>query len=709
MSPISPLVLARLSTEDERRRVPADHRERLAELLAPFLDAHVLEHLDIHAVDLLGRLVHEVYPEVLLGLAFAVRAPRHGHICVVLDELQSAKVLPEGPDMDRETEARAASLPWPVDRAGWCSMLASSPLVRGRGKEEELTPFVLDQGRLYMDRYWRYQLRMAEQLAARAGLTLRPHDPGLLATGLHHLFEPLPGEGEPGAHGQQLDRQKLGAAMALLRSFTVISGGPGTGKTYTVRNVLTLLFAQREARRAEDLDILPLRVALAAPTGKAAARMRESINQGLEDFLGKVGSALGAAATPEGLREFLASLEARTLHRLLGWRPSTPSRFRHDADHPLPYDVVIVDETSMVDFALMAKLVDAVPPGARLILIGDRNQLASVEAGTVLADLCGEARMETLSLSGSFVAELRDHAGLDLPDHVSSDWEPGLRDCIIQLDRNRRFDATSGIGRFAKSCLADRFDARAAAAFFEPGSERTDLCMLPHGERSTLGEELQDIIREGYLGYLLTMQGGQGPGESEEELHLRVLEAFDRFRILCAHRRGRLGVSGMNKAAAELLAGAGLEWFRPSGKNYIGRPVLIRRNDYTLGRFNGDVGIIVPRAHGRAMVAFPNERGGVDYLAPSRLPEHQTAFAMTIHKSQGSEFAAAVVLLPEQHTRILTRELIYTGVTRARKRMVLVGSQEVLARALQEKVQRASGLAGELWGAACCTSKAHTS
>jgi exodeoxyribonuclease V alpha subunit len=664
----------------------------LAQRLRGLREAGVLDSLEVHVVDRLGALVGEADADVLLGLALAVRAPRHGHICVDLAALTDDQLLDEPAEPTPSAAAAETPVPWlPLDREAWLERLGRSPLVRKRSDDDRAKPFVLDGSLLYTDRYFTYQQGLARALRARFEALQKPVDAALLARGIEDLIQPMP---EPdGAPFAGLERQKLGAAMALLRGLTVISGGPGTGKTYTVRSVLTLLWAQWALAHDPAGETPGPRVALAAPTGKAAARMREAMQLDVEEFLAAAAQVLPPARTVAELRTFLNALQPSTIHRLLRWTPATPTRFRHDADHPLPFDVVVIDETSMVDFALMAKLIDAVAATTRVILLGDQHQLSSVEAGTVLADLCGPTSAAHLRLSKAFAAELRELAGMpEVARHVELVADRGPYDAIVQLDRSRRFKAESGIGQFARACLDDAFDPVAAVELL---TRFPDVQRIEHGERGALLEPTRQAILLGYLPYLERLRKGPRNGESLAALHQDVLQLFDRFRVLCAHRNGRTGVGGMNRAVMDLLVARG--GLSTRGEYFVGRPVMITRNDYVVQLFNGDVGLVVADAQGERSVVFPVP-DGVRYVAPARLPDHQTVFAMTIHKSQGSELEHAMVVLPEAPSPILTRELIYTGVTRAQQRMTLVGSAELLVAGLTARVRRASGLEQEVWG-----------
>ena len=476
------------------------------------------------------------------------------------------------------------------------------------------TPLVLVSaqrgGRLYLHRYYRYEQRLATQLLA---LAQRRYAVDNLAELLDGCFPPEAGE---------TDWQRQAAAVALQRALCIVTGGPGTGKTSTVAKIIALLLKACGPG---------LRLALAAPTGKAAMRLRESLGRGL------AGLALPgdlAAAVPAG---------ASTLHRLLGVRPDSPA-FRHTDDNPLPYDVVVVDEASMIDLAMMSKLVDALPPGARLILLGDRDQLASVESGAVLAD-CSRA----------------------LPDNT------------VELQRTFRFDA--GIKTLAGHVNGQR--AEEAWSLIESGRFAN--------VRLVRGAPLQRAV-DHYFAYM-QMVAGDG-----DKLHYRqVFAMFNRFRILCAVRQGARGVAAVNQAIERGLQARGCR-ITPEETWYPGRPVLITANDYSLDLFNGDIGICLPDpvGEGRIKVWFEQADGRLRSFLPYRLPQCETVYAMTIHKSQGSEFDEVLIVLPDQDNPVLSRELVYTAITRAKKVVAILAEQEILQAALGRSIERVSGLAGML-------------
>ena len=731
----------------------------LMERLAPFFHHGVLASVDLHVAAHLARRVGVDAPDILLALALAVRAPRRGHICVDLAALDPASLLPPRPE-DEEPPKIPPAMALPGE--GWLEQVAgATALVRtdSPADQDRVTPFVLAGSRLYTDRYWRYQQELARKLGRWAGdegrTPLGAEDEPLLAQGLDLLFRP-PRETDgswPEEDPRRVNLQRVAAALALTRRLVVITGGPGMGKTWTVRNILALSWLRHRARLSRgEVESQAPAITLAAPTGKAAARMRESLLNGLEEsFVPSLGRFMEDPVERELLAAFIRELEARTLHRTLGWRRDNPTRFHRHRNNPLAADLVIVDEVSMVDFAMMAKLVDAVgdhgPAGepTRLILLGDRNQLNSVEAGTVLADLCGPTTGGVLRSGPTTLAGLDQSLGLDLArfeggGQVVSGDGPAMHDAVIQFNRNFRFSPHSGIGQFAARCLAADFDAAEASDVLVTGGEAAgDVRLLPHPARGALGDEARQVVLDELTPYLdllsLGFEAARGPAfPTEEVFHRRVLQALDRFRVLCAHRRGQTGVAGLNREIVALLREAGK--IRGSGSMWLGRPVLVHRNDYNVrlssggkGLFNGDIGVLVTckaragdegytgQRH-RQLVAFPGVDslpGGdplnppplspeqfqgkrlVNYVEPARLPEHATAFAMTIHKSQGSEFDHVMVTLPRTWSPLLTRELIYTGVTRARRKMTMVGGQQVLTRALDETVKRSSGLKRALW------------
>jgi exodeoxyribonuclease V alpha subunit len=618
--------------------------------LEPFVAAGVLGPTEIEVVTTIARVSGEHDPEVLLALALAVRGPLLGHVCIDLATVAETVVVDRSDD-----DGGAEELPWPQP-GSWRSAVAASSLTRPAAAEVELspspddtvaelvggiaTPLVLDGSRLYLDRYWRYEQSLVRAVldrgAGRPETDGRPPEaPNGEAEVLDRLFSPSD-DGRP-------DRQRAAAESAIAHRLTVIAGGPGTGKTRTVARLLAVL---EELARA---DGRPLDIRLAAPTGKAAARMTEAIVE-------QVGQA---DVSPE-VRERLLTTEAVTLHRLLG--SNGRGGFRHDADDPLPADVVVVDETSMVSLPLMAHLFAALRPEARLVLVGDPSQLASVEAGAVLGDLVGDGDdAGGTADSDAAHSPLRDHPGIGL----------------VVLDRVHRFDAGSPIARLAD--LVRHGDADGVLDLL--GSAADELRWIDPddvGRCEQLAEEVVDHARR----VITAARSGQAQD---------ALAELAEHAVLSATRLGPSGVVAWNHEVERRLAAD--PGFDVAGAWYPGRPIIVTANDYLNQVSNGDVGVTV--VHERPQVAFP-AGDGVRVLDPSRLDRIETWWAMTIHKSQGSEFDHVVVVLPPPPSPILTRELLYTAVTRARSRVTLLASAQAIRAAIERPVSRASGLADRL-------------
>ncbi|MBN3849026.1 AAA family ATPase [Paraburkholderia sp. Ac-20342] len=655
--------------------------------------------------------------------AFAAsRATAEGHVCVPLATLA------------RRFEASSAE----VRAALLASGMASSMTDDGAQSAAALRPLVIDeQGRLYLARYYDYERRLARALVAHA--TGEGHASDAVADRAVHVAAESATEfaaessvqpdaglaalrerllryfGPP--QDEEIDWQRVAAVMALSGRLTIVSGGPGTGKTTTVVGVLACLLDARA----------DLRIALAAPTGKAAQRMQEALLARAGDLPPEL-----AARLPQ---------TSYTLHRLLGSGPG--GRFRHHRDNPLPYDVVVIDEASMIDVAMATHLLDAIAPRTRLVMLGDKDQLAAVEAGAVFAELSarpaltprgvrrvaqalgiGEARFESALPRESrdlgeipaddFFAPPDRFEGFDsalpanldlfdapapanaepiaesLPAHDASP----LADCVIWLERNYRFGLESPIGRLS---LAIR-NGSASAALDVLRIDPAEPCAaaLREDAHATLAERTVARLAAGFAPYAEALAVAL-PGDTPDPLPL--FDALNRFRILCATRLGPRGVDQVNAAmaaqvrrAAGVTLAVGAQWF-------AGRPVMVTRNDYALGLFNGDIGIALPGAGGALRVYFRTGDGSVRAVSPAALPPHDTAFALTVHKSQGSEFEHAVLVLPSVFSRVLSRELVYTAITRARERVEVIGARAVLAQAIATPTQRDSGLAAWIAGA----------
>ena len=558
-------------------------------LLRAFNEIGLLSAADVHVATALAKLAGEESAAVMLAVALAVRGPRLGHVFVDLATVRDTAAVESDEPVD------LSALAWPVVEE-WLEALAGSELV-AVGEDEagpaEAKPLRLLGTRLYLDRYWR------EERAVAADLN----------------------------------------EMTTSARLEVIAGGPGTGKTTQVARIVAELI--EEATALGSRASRPPLIALAAPTGKAAARLQEAVHE-----------ETARLPISDAVRELVLGLRASTLHRLLGWRPGSHSRFAHDRGNRLPHDVVIVDETSMVSLSLMARLIEAVRPDARLILVGDPGQLTSIEAGVVLGDIVGD------------------------------DSGPRRAPGIVVLDRVHRYGGA--IAKVAEAIRSGDGDGAVGALNAAPG-EVTWFPVDAHESEDELA-----LVRERAVAAGSAVFAAARAGAGED-----ALAALGRFRLLCAHRRGPYGVSDWTSRVVGWLA-AELEDLDADQRDYVGRPLLVTENDYELGLYNGDTGVIVQGAGARRTAVF--ERGGeLLHFSPLRLGAVETVYAMTVHKSQGSQFDTAAVLLPAVGSRLLTRELLYTAITRARRELILVGSEEAVRQAVGRPVARASGLRERLW------------
>ena len=643
---------------------PALTREALFEALALWVELGWLRQLDRHFAIFLAERDPGDDPLLWLAAALASHQVGRGHVCLslsrVLEAPRSALSLP--PLEEGNDAAQAVVLPESllegVTPQRWVAVLAASSIVALAGEASGLaTPLVLDGERLYLRRYWQAESGVAAHLRQRLGQPLAVADE--LAEQLAALFAGNQREGD------DPDWQRVACALALRQRLTIISGGPGTGKTTTVTRLLALLQQQSLARDGEAL-----RIRLAAPTGKAAARLSESI-----------AGAVGRLAVPAAVRDAIPQ-EAQTLHRLLGARPDT-RHFRHHAEAPLSLDLLVVDEASMVDLEMMAALLEAMPADARLILLGDKDQLASVEAGSVLGDLCAGAGVgDGMGYSEPLRDYLQAVAGEPLP--AATQTNP-LADHVAMLRKSFRFRADSGIGALARAANAG--DGRGFVQALKGGFE--DLATLDIDATA-----FERAVVAGYRELFEALRAGASPSA------IRALQS--RFQVLCALRRGPWGVEGLNERIARALWQQG--WISRTDGWFAGRPVMVTHNDPQLGLYNGDLGLTLPDEGGRLRVCFP-QGDGVRQVLPSRLDAAATAFAMTVHKSQGSEFEHVLFALPARANPIVTRELIYTGITRARSRLTLAlaqpqsrgGSDERMLRdAVARRVVRDSAIAERL-------------
>jgi exodeoxyribonuclease V alpha subunit len=606
-------------------------------------NSKLFRDIDIALARLLARLAPSDPPAVPLTALLVSRAAGEGHVCIDLHQWAG-----------HELKASNESLPLGrcPDVESWIDQLRSSAMV---GATDNHCPLVCDRhGRVYLQRLYRHEQQLAQRLcrrAASAGQTLSQEQMKQLRSLLNRYFGNPPSDGSP-------DWQKIAAAITLLKRLCIISGAPGTGKTTTVAKFLGVLI--------EWTQETPLRIHLCAPTGKAAARLGASLSD-----------ASLSMDCPPSVAAALAKLDTSTIHRLLKTQPGGKG-FVFNAKNPLPTDVVVVDEASMVDLVLMDRLVQAVPEDARLVILGDKDQLASVEAGAVFGDLCHDAPKRHYSpemrhLLGTFAQVTLPAVKENFSDALALD------DCTVMLEKNYRFDQKEGIGALTQAVNCG--DSGRIKRLFR--KDRGATVRWEQWRRlSEFHKLLAAHVLKGYETYLTSR-------DAEE-----ALSRFNRFMVLCALFKGPFGVEQLNQTVADLLQKERLihrtrPWFK-------GRPVMISRNSYRIGLFNGDIGLTWPDSDGRLSVWFRKESGELRAVSPQRLPEHQTAFAMTVHKSQGSEFDSALLILPDQDTPVLNRELIYTGCSRARHQLTLMAQENTIDLAVSRTVKRSSGLSDAL-------------
>ncbi|EAM2981822.1 exodeoxyribonuclease V subunit alpha [Salmonella enterica subsp. diarizonae] len=578
-------------------------------------------------------------PAVTLAAALLSHDAGEGHVCLPLSRLMLTE------------EAHPLLVAWisetatPID---WKKRLLASAAV---SCGDSPAPLILCGDRLYLNRMWcneRTVARFFNEVNQAIDV-----DEAQLSRILDALFPTT----------DEVNWQKVAAAVALTRRISVISGGPGTGKTTTVAKLLAALIQMADGERC--------RIRLAAPTGKAAARLTESL-----------GAALRQLPLTDAQKKRIPE-DASTLHRLLGAQPGS-QRLRHHAGNPLHLDVLVVDEASMIDLPMMSRLIDALPPHGRVIFLGDRDQLASVEAGAVLGDICAY-------VNAGFTAErarqLSRLTGCAIPAGAGTQ-AASLRDSLCLLQKSYRFGSDSGIGKLAAAINCG--DRSAIQAVFQQGFSDIEKRTLQSSDDYA---GMLDEALAGYGRYLRLLH--------EKATPEAILQAFNEYQLLCALREGPFGVGGLNDRIEQAMVQQRKIHRHPHSRWYEGRPVMIARNDSALGLFNGDIGIALDRGQGlRVWFAMPD--GAIKSVQPSRLPEHDTTWAMTVHKSQGSEFDHAALILPSQRSPVVTRELVYTAVTRARRRLSLYADERILAGAIVTRTERRSGLA-TLFDEVSCT------
>ncbi len=629
---------------------PLNRTHTWKELRQILSDAPQFSNLDIHFANFIANLSETDSPFVPLAAALVSSKTGEGNVCLNLKEYADRN-LPDEPDQRSNEYLTCPSF------AQWTDLLLQSKVV---GRDKRNTPLVLHHGgRLYLRRYWEYQNTITGFIQERAAAPAPDTDYTRLAKDIRKIF--------PSQSSDKTDWQKIGAMMAVTRLFLVVSGGPGTGKTSTVAKMLALLNTYLGSQKK-------LRLALAAPTGKAAYRLQEAIT------------------STELLPDEMELPPATTLHRLLGAIQHSPY-FRHNSENHLAADVVIIDEASMVDLPLMAKLMQAVPLSARLILLGDRHQLASVQPGSVLGDICPPENLNCYS--DFFNRQIFETSGEVLA--ASTEYPPkkpvaNLQDSFVELLDNYRFSDDSTIAKLSKAVKEG------------DGDGAIDLLLSDRTGQVTWSEIPTPTELEKKL------QSWSGFPRYVSMLHTlnpdKCFAVLDNHRILCGLRRGPNGMQRINGVLAHLLASR----YDPSKKKYLlhrnpdsflaGQPVMVTRNDYSLQLYNGDVGIILPdpKRDESLRVFFKEESGTMKNIGLELLPAHEPVFAMTVHKSQGSEFDRVLLILQDQDSPLLTRELLYTAITRAREQIEIWGCKNIFCKAVKRQITRTSGLKEALWG-----------
>jgi exodeoxyribonuclease V alpha subunit len=595
--------------------------------------------LDRQFSDLIQRLSGTYSPELVLAARFASNQIGKGSVCVHIPSIAGKNIY----TILNEDDKTATLLLYDEDK--WLSKLKESEVI---GRPGDIKPLILDNNsRLYLYRYWLYERMLAENIKSRLSINY-DIDMNILKQSALRLFK-----------SDDEVEQQIASIAACLSGFCVISGGPGTGKTSLVIKILALLL--------ENEKNVKLNIALAAPTGKAAARLSEAVKS--------VRNTLDCA---EFVKNSIPD-ESFTIHRLLGNVLGSPY-FRYNSKNQLPYDIVIVDESSMADLALTAKLFEAVPVKSRLILLGDKDQLSSVEAGAVLGDICDTGRKH--AFTKNFAIKLSQILPANIPDKITYGIaEPFISDSILTLSKSYRFTAESGIGKL--SIAIREGESEKAIKIFKQGNF-ADISLIESSSYKSLVNSLSGKIIDGYSSYI--------KAKSPEE----ALNMFSNFTILCALRKGIFGVEKINIYAEEVLSTNGL--IKCENRWYENRPVIITRNDYNIKLYNGDIGIMF-KDYKDGIVRFftPAADGSIRKILPLKMPEHDTVYAMTVHKSQGSEFDNVILLLPDHISPLLTRELLYTAVTRARKKVEIYGKADILRHMINNPTTRISGFKDALW------------
>ncbi|MFC1669413.1 exodeoxyribonuclease V subunit alpha [Spirochaetota bacterium] len=597
--------------------------------------------LDRHFARFIERLSRDENPWLVMASMLVSNRTSRGDICIDLNELGGKDIS----EIFFEEDGMSFKLP---DTAKWINELKGSSIV---GKPGEFKPLILNkEGKLYLYRYWEYENNLALNIKGRLNSENENIDFDLLSQSMDKLF--------PSGSGQ-VDWQRIAAFSSALKRFSIISGGPGTGKTSTVIRIIVLLIENAIAS-----GFTP-KIALAAPTGKAAARLKESIKSTLESL-----------ECSDSVKDAIPG-EAFTIHRLLGTIYGSPY-FKHNRNNQVPHDIVVIDESSMADLALMSKLLEAVRIDASVILLGDKDQLSSVEAGAVLGDICDTGKEH--GYSKSFVNRVRDYLNEDISQMLKQ-GEPTVSDSIIVLNKNYRFGSNSGIGEVSRA-VKDGHGDRVIELLNNGNFD--DIKLVDNKSYAGIKAYI-DEVSERFVHFF----NSGTPGD--------ILEHLNDFIVLTALRKGPLGVENVNRIIERNLRDKG---FIKTGKKwYNGQPIMIAENDYNLRLYNGDIGLILNdnSSPGRPRFCIQSADATLRKILPLKLPHSETAFALTVHKSQGSEFGNVLLILPDKPSPVLTRELIYTAITRPKKRVDIWGSEEIIRYMIKNPVRRKSGLRDALW------------
>ncbi|MFP3351095.1 exodeoxyribonuclease V subunit alpha [Pseudoalteromonas sp. SIMBA_153] len=640
-----------------QRTMQASESIEVVPLLTYLTDEHRVRVVDVKLAELLsGTNAQQGYDDLFYIILMLCLSQQSQHSCLTLTEVDWTN-----PFNLRQSDFTKLEGTQPDTLSPFSNDFTTEAAIRyllSHHSVGEQKPLQLFNQRLYFSRLAGYEQTLAQRLLTMSERQLNIDD-AVLAQLLTRYF--------PDDPSIDIDWQKVACAIAATKGFSVITGGPGTGKTTTVTKLLAILQSLYKAA--------PLSIKLVAPTGKAAARLTESI----------LGAKNKLSEIPDDINSLIPQ-SAQTIHRLLGVKPFT-NKFRHDKSNPLHVDVLIIDEASMVDLSLMAKLIEALPDHARLILLGDKDQLASVDTGSVMSDLCqGLVLGQTPRYSKVRCEQLNTlcfNGAVKLNAQSQSEFK--LADCIAFLQHSYRFDAKSGIGQLA---LAVNTNNRGILNYVEQQSSEghfSDI-ILDYDFVSTPIEKLVNSAASHYANYLTLI----AQGASVAQVHA----AFASYQLLAAVREGDYGVNSLNQRIERVLQQQGLISVNPNQRHYIGMPIMVSQNDYQLKLFNGDIGILMPDDSGQLKAVFIDEQGNERAFSPARLPAHDKVYVMTIHKSQGSEFSYTAMVLPplKQASIGINRQLVYTGITRAKQTFELVADKKVLQLAMGKSVSRASGL-----------------